>query len=280
MNKLLFALCALGLVGHASAAAIDRCTVSEANEYPVLPNLSQSIKVEPLNGPAPLRGAANLSVNQAAKNDRIKDITVFFPAGSYDPGSMTRLGKPYGGIEFKSPLKSGGRDCLVLSYRLKFDDNFDFVKGGKLPGLYGGKGNTGGKIPNGSDGFSTRYIWKERGAGSVYAYLPTSETWGTAIGQGSWRFEVGQWHSLEQLVQLNTPGNADGVVNIWYDQRLVHSETGLMFRSTADLKIDGLLFSTFFGGNNASFATPVDTHIQFRDFVLSAHRIKMSTETR
>ena len=251
----------------------DSCEQNIKNIYPSFPNVSQSLTSR--HGKAHvqdnIKGGANLT-NKAYSNE-IKDITVHYPAGSYDPGSMVRLGLPYGGIEFKSRLKQPGRECLILTYELKFDQNFNFVKGGKLPGLYGGTGNTGGKIPNGHDGFSTRYIWKENGVGAIYAYLPTSKTWGTAIGQGSWSFSVGRWHVLEQLVKLNRPGRADGVISIWYDRKLVHSETGLIFRDTKDLTIDGLLFSTFFGGNNASFATPVSTNIQFRNFVMSSRRI-------
>lgn len=251
----------------------DSCEQNIENIYPSLPDVSQTFTSR--QGKAQvqdsIKGSANLT-NKAYSNE-IKDITVHYPAGSYDPGSMVRLGLPYGGIEFKSRLKQPGRECLILTYELKFDRNFNFVKGGKLPGLYGGTGNTGGKIPNGHDGFSTRYIWKENGVGAIYAYLPTSKTWGTAIGLGSWTFSVGRWHVLEQLVKLNTPGRADGVISIWYDKKLVHSETGLIFRDTKDLTIDGLLFSTFFGGNNASFATPASTNIQFRNFVMSSRRI-------
>jgi hypothetical protein len=251
----------------------DSCEQNIENIYPSLPDVSQTFTSR--QGKAQvqesIKGSANLT-NKAYSNE-IKDIKVHYPAGSYDPGSMVRLGLPYGGIEFKSRLKQSGRECLILTYELKFDKNFDFVKGGKLPGLYGGTGNTGGKIPNGHDGFSTRYIWKENGVGAIYAYLPTSKTWGTAIGLGSWTFSVGRWHVLEQLVKLNTPGQADGVISIWYDRKLVHSETGLIFRDTKNLTIDGLLFSTFFGGNNASFATPASTNIRFRNFVMSSRRI-------
>lgn len=259
----------LQVAASGASEVSDRCEQRIKNIYPSLPDVSQVL--DGTQAQNSIRGRANLT--NKTYSQKIKDIAVHFPAGSYDPGSMVRLGLPYGGIEFKSPLPQPGRECLVLTYELKFDQNFNFVKGGKLPGLYGGTGNTGGKIPNGHDGFSTRYIWKEKGAGAIYAYLPTSKTWGTAVGLGSWSFTVGQWHRLEQLVKLNTPGQADGVISIWYDKKLVHSETGLTFRDTPDITIDGLLFSTFFGGNNPSFATPVSTNIRFRNFVMSSQRV-------
>lgn len=76
---------------------------------------------------------------------------------------------------------------MRLSYAVRFSSNFNFVLGGKLPGLYGGIGNTGGNIPDGTDGFSTRYMWGRNGVGEVYAYLPTSQQYGTGIGRGNWR---------------------------------------------------------------------------------------------
>ncbi|MFD2883352.1 polysaccharide lyase [Pseudomonas lini] len=132
----------------------DSCEQNIENIYPSLPDVSQTFTSR--QGKAQvqdsIKGSANLT-NKAYSNE-IKDITVHYPAGSYDPGSMVRLGLPYGGIEFKSRLKQPGRECLILTYELKFDKKiFNFVKGGKLPGLYGGTGNTGGKIPNGHDGF-------------------------------------------------------------------------------------------------------------------------------
>lgn len=271
MNKIGLTLVVLSVSaqgGTSSAPVVtERCEQRIENIYPLLPDLSPTSSHEPVD----VRGAANLT--NIAHSDEIKDVAIRYPAGSYDPASMVHLGLPYGGITFKAPLPPPGRECLILTYDVKFDKNFDFVKGGKLPGLYGGNGNTGGNIPNGHDGFSTRYIWKEEGAGAVYAYLPNSQLWGTALGLGSWTFTVDRWHTLEQLVKLNDPGQANGVISVWYDGILVHAETGVIFRDTQALKIDGLLFSTFFGGNNETFATPVSTHIRFRNMVMSSQRI-------
>lgn len=57
---------------------------------------------------------------------------------------------------------------MLLSYELAFDTNFQFVKGGKLPGVRGGPSTTGcdgGKEPNGTDCFSARLMWRKDAAG-------------------------------------------------------------------------------------------------------------------
>ena len=44
--------------------------------------------------------------------------------------------------------------------RMRFGENFDWVRGGKLPGLCGGECQTGCKEVTGLDGFSSRQMWR------------------------------------------------------------------------------------------------------------------------
>jgi hypothetical protein len=156
---------------------------------------------------------------------------------------------------------------------VRFQPDFDFVKGGKLPGLYGGTVTGGQEIPDGTNGFSTRYMWRAGGEGEVYAYLPTSDEHGTSLGRGCWAFTPGRWTAIQQRVQLNTPGETDGQVTVWQDGKQVFSRGGLEFRTTEQLRIDGLFFSTFFGGGDTSWATPVDQYADFAAFTISNEHI-------
>ena len=79
----------------------------------------------------------------------------------------------------------------------------------------------------------------------------------------------GKWHHLEQTVTLNETGQEDGRIQVWLDGKSVLDQVDLRFRTTDDLKVDGVFFSTFFGGGNPSWATPKDTHIDFADFSVS-----------
>lgn len=200
-------------------------------------------------------------------NQRI--LRIRYPKGSLDPGTMRKEFKPYGGLGFKKIAFSRGVSCAILSYRLRFADDFDFVRGGKLPGLYGGSGNSGGKIPNGHDGFSTRYMWLSEGRGQVYAYLPTSIDYGTSIGKGNFHFARGVWSELKQEVRLNQPGKQDGKIRVWFNNKLVVVQDGLRFRDTPELGINGVFFETFFGGNDDSWRSLKDTHIDFSDISIS-----------
>lgn len=214
-------------------------------------------------------GLENLEVRTPEAGPFSKILRVYYPAGSASPSVSRRQGVPLGGGQFYADLNLPAQTALRLSYAVRFSEDFDFVKGGKLPGLYGGMGNSGGDIPDGADGFSTRLMWRREGAGELYAYLPTSEGYGTSIARGAWTFRPGIWHQVEQEITLNQPDQADGRARVWVDGELVIDQGGLQFRTVEDLKIDGLFFSTFFGGGDASWSTPKDVYVDFADFSVS-----------
>lgn len=195
-----------------------------------------------------------------------KALRVRYPAGSLDPATMRREGRPYGGMGFKKLIFEMPVECAILKYHVRFPVGFDFVRGGKLPGLYGGAGNSGGRIPTGKDGFSTRYMWLSGGRGQIYAYLPTSIDYGTSIGKGQFTFIPGRWHELKQQVVLNSPGAYDGSIWVWFDGRLVVDQSAVRFRDVESLGITGIFFDTFFGGNDDTWRTKVDTYVDFADF--------------
>ena len=103
-------------------------------------------------------------------------LRISFPQGSYAKSGSPPA--PVGGCQFYGAVLHAhhgtARDALTLKYALRFPTNFNptnvnFVRGGKLPGLYGGLGNTGTNTPNGTDGFTTRFMWRTGGAGEAFA---------------------------------------------------------------------------------------------------------------
>jgi hypothetical protein len=193
-------------------------------------------------------------------------LRVTYPAGSASSRAADEDRTPDGGVQAYLHFPNGSLDQARLRYYVRFQPGFDFVKGGKLPGLYGGTVTAGRRIPDGTNGFSTRYMWRRAGAGEVYAYLPSSVSHGTSLGRNSWQFKPGQWTLTEQEVRLNTPGQADGSITVWVNGTQVFQQTGMVYRTTRNLKIDGLFFSTFFGGGDASWASPSDQHAEFAEF--------------
>ncbi|KAL1748759.1 polysaccharide lyase family 14 protein [Schizophyllum fasciatum] len=174
-----------------------------------------------------------------------------------------------------------GFGSLLLEYEVAFDAEFDWVKGGKLPGLRGGLDSTGcsgGNEPAGDACFSTRLMWRKGGEGEVYAYIPTTEAlceedeitcnddYGVSIARGSFGLVAGKWNRIALLIQLNDPPSAsNGIVQLYYNGLPALTQQNLRIRTTSDVLANGLFFSTFFGGADSTWATTNTTHTYFRN---------------
>lgn len=195
-----------------------------------------------------------------------------FPAGSYRPEGPIK-----GGLSFYASgpesVKLDTAQAAMFGYSIYFPKGFDFVKGGKLPGLYGGDSPeealscSGGR--HSPDCFSARLMWRTDGAGELYLYNPGSDPstgYGQSIDRGSYSFVPGEWTYVSQYLELNDPGQANGKIEVYVNGKLVITKTGLVLRNSAAGKIWGIMVQTFFGGHDASWATPKDQQIGFADF--------------
>jgi len=195
------------------------------------------------------------------------------------------FGSSGSGIQFYSLWNSTGDPfrTMLLTYEVAFDSTFDWVKGGKLPGLRGGPdANTcdGGSASDGTC-FSTRIMWRKSGDGEAYAYILApnnlcsnrgvlcNEDFGISLDRGAFRLQDGQWNRISLLVQLNgDPQIANGQIQVFYNDVQAITQQNLQFRRTSDLDIGGMFFSTFYGGSDASWAPSSTTHAYFRNVQL------------
>ncbi|KAJ7647322.1 polysaccharide lyase family 14 protein [Roridomyces roridus] len=206
-------------------------------------------------------------------------LQVTYPAGSYSNGT--------GGAQFVNlwnSTQSGGFQSMLLSYEVAFDAGFNWVQGGKLPGLRGGAdptGCSGGEEADGIQCFSSRLMWRPNGEGEVYAYIPDSNNlckdkniicnsdFGDSISRGSFTLSAGQWNHVTLLVQMNNPPDtANGNIELYFNNVQALAQQNLQIRSASNLSINGLFFSTFFGGSDPSWATPDEQHTYFRNMQL------------
>jgi len=206
-------------------------------------------------------------------------MDVKFPAGSYVPSKSI-----VGGFGLYSNHKI--TKTAVFKYSVKFPSGFNFVKGGKLPGLYGGKQSCSGGNPA-KDCFSTRLMWRADGEGEIYLYANReaqdpnickrsdshcNPTYGWSLNRGSFSFKRGQWTNVEERVTLNTPGKRNGILSVKINGVEVARHTNIVFRISEfpNMAIEGMQVETFFGGSTKDFATPNTQTIQFKDFVLDS----------
>ncbi|KZT26745.1 polysaccharide lyase family 14 protein [Neolentinus lepideus HHB14362 ss-1] len=229
-----------------------------------------------VNDPFPNDATPGASSNPKASGPVLQ---ITYPNGSYSHDT--------GGAQLYSLWNTSDSSLLsmMVSYEIAFDSGFDWVQGGKLPGLRGGPnpdGCSGGSnVTDGSDCFSTRLMWRKQGEGEIYAYIPTSNgickdsniicnsDFGTSIGRGEFSFASGQWNRITLIVQLNNPVNvANGFVSLYYNDVHAISQQNLQLRSSDVVTAGGLYLSTFFGGNDPSWATPNTAHTYLRNFRL------------
>ncbi len=196
---------------------------------------------------------------------RGKVLKVHYPKGAVGPRK--------GGIQFNRTFKDV--DSCYLDYYIKFDDKFDFVLGGKLPGLTsGGEKYTGGIHPSKGEGWSARYMWLNRGAIVVYFYyLDMKSKWGDALNLYT-RFESGRWYRITQYIKINSEDKFDGEMRVWIDGESVLVKNDVRYRIAPLGRINSFYFSTFFGGASADWAPKKDEAIFFDDIVVSLTKPK------
>lgn len=214
---------------------------------------------------------------QIVRTNRGKSLQILYPKGIYGPVNS--------GAQWEMPRDR--YEGLFVSYWVKFEKGFEFVKGGKLPGFCGGECTTGGLKPDGK-GWSARMMWGPGGRVMSYIYhlrqrsvlngcgqngkkdcYGDGSIWTLSALETSYRFTPGKWHHVEQYVEMNTPGKANGIIRGWFDGKRAFERKDLEFRNSDEVGIDIFYFSTFFGGGDDSWAAKKDESARFDDVIIS-----------
>ncbi|KAG0270410.1 hypothetical protein DFQ27_007562 [Actinomortierella ambigua] len=229
--------------------------------------------------PDPIIPTPPLSLNANTTTNSSQVLQVYYPKGSYVPS----LGSVTGGTQFyATPFGANvSFQSMMISYEVAFPAGFNYVLGGKLPGVYGGAsydGCSGGVQSTGSNCLTMRMMWRQSGVGEVYAYIPSNtkfckdsnvqcnDVYGTSIGRGTVFFAPNQWTRIDIVMQLNDPaGLSNGKLAVYLNGNKVVDMATLSYRSTGMVAFHGLMFSSFFGGSDETYATPVDQYIYFKN---------------
>lgn len=195
-------------------------------------------------------------------------LRVLYPKGSH--------GGPSGGAGWRYPLGvKPDRSSAEVRYSVLFEKDFDFVKGGKLPGLCGGpKTITGGDKVTGDEGWSARIMWRKEGRAQAYVYhMNQPSKYGDEFDfPDDVRFLPGKPAHLRIRVTMNTIGQRDGTLQVWIRQgdepkdRLVVDRSDMQWRSVESIGADSILFNTFHGGSDETWAPIRDCHARFGGF--------------
>ena len=145
---------------------------------------------------------------------------------------------------------------------------------------------SGGRRDDGC--WSARLMWRTNGAGELYTYLPPdftenqavcdippfstcNDVYGASVGRGSFTWKTGARTTVSQRVKLNDVGKANGELQLFVDGKSVVNVGGLVLRNSADGRIRGMQFQTFFGGRPHIFFS-LD-HVLLAYF--SYHRLRL-----
>lgn len=181
----------------------------------------------------------------------------------------------------------GEPEEAYFRYYLRLGDNWNpTLDGGKLPGLSGtyGRAGWGGRKADGSNGWSARGSFLQQTAGSAtlagmravgsYVYhagMGTNygDNWGWNLGPTG-LLQKNRWYCIEQHVRLNTPGQGDGVLEIWVDGRLAFQKTDIRYRDTPALRIESVWMNVYHGGARP---TPHDMTLFIDNLVVAGRYI-------
>lgn len=174
-------------------------------------------------------------------------------------------------------------DELYVSFWFKFNNNIDFVKGGKIPGFAGGGTAAEGRFrdPDGTNGWSARIAWRDNGDIIQYVYHPNQP--GKYADNMFWNkggqkyIKPGTWHHMETHIKMNTPGQNDGIIQSWFDGELALDRQNMRFRDVDTFAIDQLLFMHFWGGGDSSYAPVKDEYAYFDKVTISTEQIGTGT---
>jgi hypothetical protein len=158
-------------------------------------------------------------------------------------------------------------DEATLVFDVKFDKDFQFLKGGKLHGLGPDNRVTGGDKVK-PDGWSARAMWRDDGL-ETYVYCQDKDTrWGQKPDRKiEFQFQTQRYYSISIYVKLNDPAEkSNGSMRIYINGKGVAEDRDIRFRAEQGdhTKITHLLFSTFHGGEDPSWA-PKDKNGEYKD---------------
>ena len=207
---------------------------------------------------------------------RDRRLQVTYPAGV--------IKKP-GGIRYNVGVTP--RKEYVLQYKVKFEGGFDWRKGGKLPGLGGTNGTprsgeprgypTTGCDPMDGNGWSARLMWKSGGKIIAYVYYqnkpPTyndgnPNLCGDNMAATPFYAQTDTYYVIQVRVKMNTGTHKNGSLLVRIKEDGTSNWETLADRNDirwmdSGHRINELLFHSWYGGNDSSWAPTRTSRARF-----------------
>lgn len=194
------------------------------------------------------------------------------------------------------------RTSATISYELFIPKDFAWVKGGKIGFGFGIGSDGSAEIASGGDWKddcgSVRCMWREDGQFIGYLYLPLEgksrasviknqslgvqkaslgslekdtgmEVWFKKVPPNDMlRLKKGVWNNISMHVALNDPGERNGVISLTVNG-LTKRLDDIVYRKDRNIKLNGVLSHTFFGGSTLEWACKTSQTVSYRNVVLT-----------
>ncbi len=165
----------------------------------------------------------------------------------------------------------------TLCYDVRFEEDFQFVRGGKLNGLGPDRPISGGNEMT-SEGWSARVNFSSDESLRTYLYIQNKDgIYGASRSGNEFTFERGRYYAVSLHMKLNSNTDSiDGFAKIYVDGELLVDHTEVQFRASTvpESEISNLLFSSFHGGSSPVWAPRDDegnyatVHAMFDNFAV------------
>jgi hypothetical protein len=162
---------------------------------------------------------------------------------------------------------------MTLEYSVYFDGKgspYEWTSGGKLPGVAGGKGYTGGSPAGAGDGFSARLMFGE--GGQLFAYVYHADMkgkYGDSLGIVAYHvLKQNEWNQIRIKYRINTSSDYNGRMEVWANGEYIGEKNYLRF-CTNGCQIDKFLLVSFHGGQTPDYRPTKDQDIKFKWFHFS-----------
>lgn len=157
----------------------------------------------------------------------------------------------------------------TLNYDVMFENGWEFVHGGKLPGL-GPDNDTAGCAPISASGWSARVMWRTGGTPVIYSYHQDRANRCGDDFYSNTNFAIGQYQAVSLHVKVNDPGQHNGSITLYLNGQRIASHDNVRLRQNGgnNTLITQFLFHTFFGGNDWYWAPSKTVYSRFDNFAV------------
>ncbi len=225
----------------------------------------------------------------AIRKDAHTETVAFDESRKFEPlqGRALRIKVDQGGhygasLQFRFKEQTGEEpEEIYFRYYLRFADDWNPKRGGKLPGIAGtyGRAGWGGRPVNGHDGWSARGSFAGQTDDSktpigFYCYhVDMKGQYGSSWLWAQDRLgylKNNRWYCVEQYAKMNTPGRKDGILRGFVDGKLAFEKTDVRMRNVDTLKIETVWLNVYLGG---SWTAQSNHHLYIDNVVIARNYI-------